>query len=159
TIVTSATYRQSSAYRPELAADDPGNTLLARQNRIRVEAEVVRDLALAASDLLDRKIGGPSIVPPFPDAPLAQRVQGEALKLTTKDHQRRGVYIHVQRTLTFPMLATFDAADGNQPCVRRDRSTTPMQALTLLNDPVFAEAAQALGKRLRQTSSERDERL
>jgi hypothetical protein len=79
--------------------------------------------------------------------------------MPTKEHHRRGVYIHVQRTLTYPMLAAFDVADGNQPCLRRDRSITPMQALTLLNDPVFTEAAQALGARLRKSANDRDERL
>ena len=124
-----------------------------------MDAEIVRDLALASSGLLDRKIGGPSIVPPFPEGLLAQRFQAEELRMPTKEHQRRGIYIHVQRTLTYPMLAAFDAADGNQPCQRRDRSATPMQALTLLNDPVFAEAARALGARLRKESAERDGRL
>jgi hypothetical protein len=159
TIVLSATYRQASAQRPELTKADAGNTLLARQNRFRVEAEIVRDLALASSGLLDRKLGGSSIVPPYPDGLLAQRFQAESLKLPTKEHHRRGIYIHVQRTLTHPMLAVFDVADGNQPCIRRDRSTTPMQALTLLNDPVYTEAAQALGAHLRKTSADRDERL
>jgi len=159
TIVTSATYRQSSTHRPEVAKIDPTNALLARQNRFRVEAEIVRDLALAVSGLLDPKLGGPSIVPPFPEGLLAQNFQSEELRLPTKEHYRRGIYIHVQRTLTHPLLAVFDAADGNQPCVKRDRSTTPMQALTLLNDPVFSEAAQALGSRLRKASSDRDDRL
>src|SRR5205807_2552718 len=144
TIVLSSAYRQASS----LAADDrtkidPGNTLLSRQNRFRVEAEIVRDLALASSGLLIPKLGGPSIVPPFPEGLLAQKFEAEALRLPTKDHHRRGIYIHVQRTLTYPMLAAFDVADGNQPCLRRDRSITPMQALTLLNDPVFTECTKA----------------
>ncbi len=157
TIVLSSTYRQASIFpSPEV---DPDNHRLGRQNRFRVEAEIVRDLALSASGLLDRKLGGPSIVPPFPEGLLAQRFQAEALRMPTKEHHRRGVYIHVQRTLTYPMLAAFDVADGNQPCLRRDRSMTPMQALTLLNDPVFTEAAQALGARLRKSAADRDERL
>jgi hypothetical protein len=163
TIVLSTTYRQTSILAPALAAEsaklDPDNRLLSRQNRYRVDAEIVRDLALATSGLLDRKLGGPSIVPPFPEGLLAQRFQAEALRMPTKEHHRRGVYIHVQRTLTYPMLAAFDVADGNQPCLRRDRSTTPMQALTMLNDPVFTEAAQALGARLRKSNGDRDERL
>lgn len=159
TIVTSATYRQSSTHRPDVAKIDPTNALLARQNRFRVEAEIVRDLALAVSGLLDLKLGGPSIVPPFPEGLLKQDFQSEELRLPTKDHHRRGIYIHVQRTLTHPLLAVFDAADGNQLCIKRDRSTTPMQALTLLNDPVFSEAAQKLGDRLRKVSPDRDERL
>jgi hypothetical protein len=158
TIVHSAAYQQASMHRAELKGD-PENVLLSRQNRFRVDAEIVRDLALASSGLLDRKLGGPSIVPPYPEGLLAQKFQAEALRMPTKDHHRRGVYIHVQRTLTYPMLAAFDAADGNQPCLRRDRSMTPMQALTLLNDPVFTEAAQALGTRIRNASGDRTERL
>lgn len=159
TIVLSQAYRQASIVDREVAKLDPANTLLSRQNRFRVEAEIVRDLALATSGLLDPKLGGPSIVPPFPEGLLAQRFQAEALRMPTKEHHRRGVYIHVQRTLTHPMLAVFDVADGNQPCLRRDRSTTPMQALTFLNDPVYVEAAQALGARLRKASASRDDRL
>jgi mono/diheme cytochrome c family protein len=159
TVLLSSVYRQSSATRPDLAKLDPGNRLLARQGRFRVEAEVVRDLALAASGLLDRKIGGPSIVPPFPEGMPTGQFSAEGMKLPGGDRHRRGLYIHTQRTLTFPMLATFDGADGNQPCVRRDRSTTPMQALTLLNDPVFIECARALGARLRREAKDQDERL
>ncbi|MFN3648954.1 MAG: PSD1 and planctomycete cytochrome C domain-containing protein [Armatimonadota bacterium] len=158
-IVSSATYRQASEHREELTRVDPENALLGRQNRFRVEAEIVRDLSLSVSGLLDRKLGGPSIVPPFPEGLLEQRFTNEALKLPGEERHRRGVYIHVQRTLTHPSLAAFDVADGNQACVRRDRSTTPIQALTLLNDPVFVECAQALGKRLAQLGPDRDTRL
>jgi hypothetical protein len=133
--------------------------MLGRQNRFRVEAEVVRDLSLSVSGLLNPKLGGPSIQPAFPEGLLEQRFSNEALKLPGEDRYRRGVYIHVQRTLTHPTLAAFDVADGNQTCVRRDRSTTPIQALTLLNDPVYVECAQVLGKRLIALSPDRDERL
>jgi hypothetical protein len=160
TIVTSATYRQASRQRDDLAQGDPSNALWGRQNRFRVEAEIVRDLALSVSGLLRPKLGGPSIVPPFPEGFLAQRFAAEALKMPTAERHRRGVYIHVQRTLTYPTLAAFDVADGNQPCPRRDRSVTPMQALTLLNDPVFAECAEVLGARLRSAApQEREARL
>jgi mono/diheme cytochrome c family protein len=158
-IVSSAVYRQSSGWRPDLADADPENTLLARQNRFRVEAEIVRDLSLAVSGLLDPKLGGPSIVPPFPKGLLEQRFTNEDLKLPGPERHRRGIYIHVQRTLPHPSLAAFDVADGNQTCVRRDRSITPIQALTMLNDPVFAECAQALGARLRKRPGTDDERL
>jgi mono/diheme cytochrome c family protein len=158
-IVTSAAYRQASEHRAALAGSDGDNVLLGRQNRFRVEAEIVRDLSLSVSGLLNPKLGGPSIVPPFPEGLLEQRFTNEALKMPGDDRHRRGVYIHVQRTLTHPSLAAFDVADGNQSCVRRDRSTTPIQALTLLNDPVFVECAQALGRRLISLSPERDERL
>jgi hypothetical protein len=158
-IVTSSTYRQASEHRAALATVDPENLLLGRQNRFRVEAEIVRDLSLSVSGLLDLKLGGPSIVPPFPEGLLDQRFTSEDLKLPGSERHRRGVYIHVQRTLTHPSLAAFDVADGNQACVRRDRSTTPIQALTLLNDPVFLECAQALGRRLPTLAPDRDERL
>jgi hypothetical protein len=150
-IVTSAAYRQSSRHRPELAERDPENTLWARQGRFRVEAEVVRDLALAAGGLLERRIGGPSVQPPLP----AGLMQLETLKTERfmetsagADRYRRGLYTNVQRTLINPMLQTFDVGDPNAVCTRRDRSNTPLQALTLLNDPVFVECAQALGRRV-----------
>jgi hypothetical protein len=159
TIVLSGAYRQASIHRAELVKVDPGNALLGRQNRFRMEAEIIRDLALGSSGLLDLKVGGPSMVPPFPEGFLAQKFTAEALKMPTKDRHRRSVYIHVQRTLSHPVLATFDAADGNQPCPRRDRSTTPMQALALLNDPVFLECAQALSQRLIKYGSSSSEGL
>jgi hypothetical protein len=151
TIVLSATYRQSSK-RPADTTRDPNNELLSRQNRFRVEAEIVRDLSLTASGLLSLKMGGPSIVPPFPDGLLEGKFTNEALKMPTADRHRRGVYIHVQRTLPHPTLATFDGADGNSPCPRRDRSVTPLQALALLNDPVFLECAKSLGERVRKSA-------
>jgi mono/diheme cytochrome c family protein len=162
-IVTSATYRQSSRHRPELAATDPNNAILARQNRFRVEAEIVRDLTLAASGLLNPKIGGPSFQPPLP-AGLARlpELKNERFVEATGGgaRYRRGIYIHTQRTFPYPMLATFDGPDSNALCTRRDRSNTPLQALTLLNDPVFFECAQALGRRLlREVKGGREERI
>jgi hypothetical protein len=151
-IVLSSTYRQASRHRQELKEQDPHNRLLARQDRFRVEAEVVRDLALDAGGLLDRRIGGPSIVPPFPRELPTGQFTAEALKMPTREWHRRGVYIHVQRTLTHPSLAAFDVADGNQACIRRARTTTPTQALTLLNDPTFDECARALGARVRSSA-------
>lgn len=159
TIVLSSTYRQASLIRDDARVKDPKNQLLHRQNRLRVDAEIVRDLALATSGLLDRKLGGPSIVPPFPKALPTGQFTAEALKMPTKEKNRRGIYIHVQRTLTHPTLSAFDATDGNQACVRRPRSTTPVQALTLLNDPTFIECAQALGKVLREASISHEERI
>lgn len=159
TIVMSSTYRQAPITRDEMCEKDPKNLQLHRQNRFRVEAEIVRDLALSVSDLLDPKIGGPSIVPPFPKALPTGQFTAEALKMPTKEKNRRGIYIHVQRTLTHPTLSAFDATDGNQACVRRARSITPIQALTLLNDPTFIECAQALGKKLQQSSKDDAERI
>jgi hypothetical protein len=149
-IVTSATYRQSSHERPELAARDPLNILLARQSRQRVEAEVVRDLALACSGLLTRTIGGPSVRPPQPAGISDLTYAGSArwVESTGPDRYRRGLYTWFQRTSPYPMLMTFDAPDSNVCVVRRERSNTPLQALTLLNDTVFVESAQALGRRI-----------
>ncbi len=157
TIVMSATYRQSSV-RPGNTTD-PNNELLARQNRFRVEAEIARDLSLATSGLLVSKLGGPSIVPPFPDGLLDQKFGAESLKMPAGDRHRRGIYIHVQRTLPHPTLAVFDAADGNVSCPKRDRSITPLQALTLLNDTVFVECARALGEVVRKTGVTDEARL
>lgn len=143
-IVLSETYRQSSTSSSELRKRDPENRLLARQNRFRLEAELVRDQYLAASDLLVRKVGGRSFRPPLPES--VTRVQfvnnwkadsGESLL-------RRGVYIHLQRNLMLPMLMTFDRPEAILSCTRRDRSNTPLQALTLLNAPVFLQSAQSL---------------
>ncbi len=145
-IVLSETYRQSSV--AGMKETDSANSLFGRQNRFRVEAEIVRDLSLSTSGLLVTTFGGPSIVPAFPEGFLDQKFTAEALKMPGADRHRRGIYIHVQRTLQHPTLAAFDGADGNQPCARRDRSTTPLQALTLLNDPVYVECARSLGNRL-----------
>jgi len=150
TIVHSATYRQSSAYRPELVSRDPANAWLARQNRFRLEAEVIRDSFLASSGLLSRKIGGPSVKPPLP-ADVAALGYANSVKWQESsgaDRYRRGLYIFFQRTVPYPMLATFDAPESNVTCTRRERSNTPLQSLTLLNDPVFFETAQALGRRM-----------
>lgn len=149
-IVMSNTYRQGSAIRPELMTRDPLNTLLARQNRLRLEAESVRDAYLAASGLLARKVGGPSIKPALPDdiAALGYANSVKWQESKGEDKYRRGLYIFFQRTVPYPMLMTFDAPDSNVACMRRERSNTPLQALTLLNDPVFFECAQALGLRM-----------
>jgi hypothetical protein len=149
-IVTSATYRQSSRVRPELVARDPLNVLLARQNRLRLEAENLRDVALAASGLLTRTVGGPSVRPPQPAGISELTYAGSAkwAESTGPARYRRGLYTWFQRTSPYPMLMTFDAPDSNLCCVRRERSNTPLQALTLLNDTVFVECAQALGQRV-----------
>jgi hypothetical protein len=149
-IVTSATYRQSSKTRPELAQRDPLNVLLARQARLRLEAENVRDMTLAASGLLTRIIGGPSVHPPQPPG-ISELTYANSVKWvvsTGSDRYRRGLYIWFQRTSPYPMLVTFDAPDSNLCVVRREKSNTPLQALTLLNDTVFVECAQALGRRI-----------
>jgi hypothetical protein len=149
-IVSSATYRQSSGIRTELLERDRLNVLLARQSRLRLEAESVRDTHLTASGLLNPALGGPGIRPPLP-ADIAALGYANSVKWNESggsDKYRRGLYIVFQRTVPYPMLVTFDAPDSNTTCTRRERSNTPLQALTLLNDPVFFECAQALGTRL-----------
>jgi hypothetical protein len=149
-MVLSATYRQSSQERPELQSKDPGNVLLARQSRLRLPAESIRDEALAVSGLLSPKIGGPSVRPLQPSgvAELAYNGSVKWEESTGEERYRRGLYIHFQRTTPYPLLVNFDAPRGDVPVCRRLRSDTPLQALNLLNDPVFLEAAQALAFRL-----------
>jgi hypothetical protein len=149
-IVESATYRQSSNVRNDLESRDPDNKLLARQVRLRLPAELVRDVTLAASGLLNPTIGGRSIRPPEPAAATASNSNLNSKEGSDTERYRRGLYIHFQRRYPYPELVTFDAPDSMNSCPRRNRSTTPLQALTLLNDPVFFEAAQALAVRLLQ---------
>ena len=149
-IVTSSTYRQSSVWRSDLIERDPNNLLLASQNRFRLEAETVRDACLAVGGLLNPSVGGPSTRPPLP-ADIAALGYANSVKWKASEGAekfRRGLYIFFQRTVPYPMLVTFDAPDSNATCTRRERSNTPLQALTLLNDPVFFECAQALGTRM-----------
>jgi len=149
-IVTSATYRQSSKARPELHDRDPLNILLARQSRIRLEAEGLRDAALSVSGLLVEKVGGPSVRPPQPPgiSELTYANSAKWVESTGPDRYRRGLYTWFQRTSPYPMLMTFDSPDGVVCMVRRERSNTPLQALTLMNDVVFVECARALGQQL-----------
>ena len=150
-IVTSATYKQSSTARPELETRDPGNTLLARQSRLRLPAELIRDEALSTSGLLDPSIGGPSVRPPQPKGVSEIGYSGNHWEESTgKDRYRRGLYIHFQRTTPYPLLANFDAPKSTATACRRMRTDTPLQALNLLNDPVFLEAARALAEQVQQ---------
>ncbi len=148
-IVTSATYRQASIARPDATAKDPLNKLLARQNRVRVEAEIIRDAALTASGLLSRKVGGPGVYPPLP-AEVFSFTQNRKAWPESKgeDRYRRGMYTFIWRQSQHHLLTTFDGADAQTSCTRRNRSNTPLQALHLANDPAFVEFADALGKRL-----------
>ncbi len=151
-ILNSAVYQQRSAHRAELAEVDPDNELLARQYRSRVEAEIIRDLALDASGLMAEKIGGPSVRPPQP-AEYSALTYANSAKWQTSEGEnryRRGLYTFFQRTSPYPMLMTFDAPDSNVCIARRPRSNTPLQALTLWNDVVFTECAQHLGRRVVQ---------
>ena len=148
-IVNSATYRQASRITPELYAKDPYNRLLARGPRVRVEGEVVQDIALSAGGLLNLKIGGPSVYPPIPEA-VGDTSYGGFTWPETKgpDRYRRGLYTFWKRSLPFPSLAAFDAPSGENSCPRRARSNTPLQALTTLNERTFVEAAQAMALRV-----------
>ncbi|HEY7311603.1 MAG TPA: PSD1 and planctomycete cytochrome C domain-containing protein [Gemmataceae bacterium] len=148
-IATSATYRQSSRSRPELATIDARNRLLARQNRLRLDAEVVRDVALASSGLLTRTVGGPSVYPPQPKGVYAfTQVPRNWEASTGADRFRRGLYTYFWRSAPHPDLTVFDAPEALATCTRRNRSNTPLQALTLLNDQGFYEFAQALADRV-----------
>jgi mono/diheme cytochrome c family protein len=146
-IVNSATYRQSSNVTPRLLERDPLNRFLARGARMRVEAEVVRDIALAASGLLNPKVGGPSVFPPAPDflfLPPASYGPKPWDESRNEDRYRRALYTFRYRSTPYPALQAFDAPNGDFSCVRRARSNTPVQALTTLNETVFLEAARAL---------------
>jgi hypothetical protein len=146
-IVTSATYQQSSSVSPELLARDPGNRLLARGPRLRLEAELIRDSVLRASGLLTAKFGGPSVFPPQPPGVTSDGSYGSLVWKTSEgpDRYRRGLYTYSKRTAPFAMSATFDGPSGEACVARREVSNTPLQALSLLNDVAIVEAAQALG--------------
>ena len=147
-LVTSATYQQGSSLRPELKDVDPQNRWLASQNPRRLEAEFVRDNALSISGLLNLEIGGPSVKPYQPDGYYAnlQFPDRKYIASTDADQYRRGVYMHWQRTFLHPMLANFDAPGRDECIANRNLSNTPQQALTLLNDPTFTEAARAFAE-------------
>jgi hypothetical protein len=148
-IVTSSTYRQASKARPDLAEKDPRNLLLARQERLRVEAEIVRDAALSASGQLDRTIGGPSVRPPQPDGVYAfTQTAKRWTPETGPGRYRRGMYTLFFRSAPYPLFTTFDAPDFQTVCTRRIRSNTPLQALTVANDEAFFEIAQGLAARV-----------
>lgn len=149
-IVMSRTYRQRSDHRPELETRDPKNRLLARQNRFRVEAEIVRDLSLASAGLLSAKQGGPSVFPPIPPG-VADVNYNSAFKWKVspgEDRYRRGMYTFFKRTAPHPNLMTFDCPDSNVTCVKRTRSNTPLAALITLNNQTFVEASQGLAQRV-----------
>lgn len=160
-VVTSATYRQSSAERQEQRVRDPDNAWLARQNRLRLAAELIRDNALAASGLLYPAIGGPSVFPPQPGGVSELSFSKKDWVVDTgPERYRRGLYVFLRRTSPYPMLVNFDAPDTLTSISRRERSNTPLQALNLLNDPVFLEAADALAYRVLESPAVGfDERL
>src|SRR6185436_13156365 len=149
-IVESATYRQSSRVTPELYKQDPYNRLLARGPRFRVEGEIVRDIALTASGLLNPTLGGRSVFPPAPEflfqPPVSYGPKDWPVS-TGEDRYRRSLYIFRYRSVPYPLLQTFDAPNGDFSCVRRLRSNTPLQALVSLNETTFLECAQALARK------------
>lgn len=149
-IVTSATYRQASRLSSTLLEHDPTNRLLARGPRFRMEAEMIRDNALAASGLLSRKIGGPSVFPAQPDGIWVMPYNSDQWKTSDgEDRYRRSLYTFWRRTAPYPAFVTFDATSREFCTVRRIRTNTPLQALTTLNDPAFLDAARALAQRMR----------
>jgi hypothetical protein len=157
-MVTSAVYRQSSLHRPDAAAVDPENRLLARQNRLRLDAEIIRDASLIASGLFAPKIGGPSVYPPQPDGVYqVTQIRREWNTSTGEDRYRRGMYTFFQRSAPHPSLIVFDAPDASAACTRRVRSNTPLQALTQLNDEAATEFAAALAQRMQKEAPEGDE--
>jgi hypothetical protein len=159
-IVTSATYRQSSTVTPALAARDPANVVLARGPRVRLDAEVIRDSMLAAAGLLSTKMGGPGVRPPQPEGVTEVAYGNPKWRVSDgEDRHRRSIYTFQKRTAPFAMTTTFDGPTGESCLARRDVSNSPLQALTLLNDPMFVEVARALGDAARQAGPDDAARL
>ena len=149
-IVTSSTYRQSSKLTAAAYESDPYNRLLARGPRFRVEGEIVRDIALAASGLLNPKLGGPSIMTPAPAflfEPPTSYAPFPWKHETGPDKYRRALYTFRRRSTPFPALQTYDVPNADSACVRRQRSNSPLQALVSLNEPLFVECSQALARK------------
>lgn len=159
-IVMSETYRQSSAHREDIVVLDPLNRLLSRQNRVRLDAEILRDSALAVSGLLKHGIGGSSFRPPLPEDVFDVGRSSHWQASPGDEIYRRSLYIITLRSVLYPTLTTFDAPDAADACVRRERSNTPLQALAMMNDSVFVDAAQSLALRvMRETPPETPQRL
>ena len=155
-IINSSTYRQTSKVPPELLERDPYNRLLARASRLRVEGEIVRDVALQASGLLNPKLGGPSIFSPAPAflfLPPASYGTFHWHEAQGAERYRRALYTFRRRSTPYPMLATFDVPNADASCVKRVRSNTPLQALTTLNETVFMESARALGQQMQKNGT------
>lgn len=150
TIVTSATYQQNSAVTPQLLERDPRNRLLGRGPRFRVDAEVVRDIALGVSGLISPQVGGPSIFPPVPQSVLDYNYFKPSYWVAAEgpDRYRRALYVFRKRSMPDPVLTTFDAPNADFACARRPRSNTPLAALVSLNEPVFVESARAMALRV-----------
>jgi hypothetical protein len=148
-LVLSATYRQDATISPQSLERDPANRLLARGPRTRLSAEMVRDQALAVAGVLSAKIGGPPVMPPQPEG-IWRTVYNGGKWVTSpgEDKHRRAIYTFVRRTSGYPSFLTFDAPSREVCTVRRIATSTPLQALVTLNDPVYLEAATALAGRM-----------
>ena len=158
TIVSSRVYQQSSRTRPELMDRDPKNQLLARGPRFRVDAEVIRDIALSVSGLLHQRLGGPSFFPPVPQSMLDYNyVRMDWPEAKGPERYRRSLYMFRKRSMPDPVLTSFDAPNADFACARRTRSNTPLAALVPLNEPVFIEAARALSMRILREGGSTDE--
>ena len=154
-IVSSRTYQQDTTISPEALERDPENIWLARGPRFRMSGEMIRDMVLASSGLLSRKLGGPSVHPPQPSSVTAAAYGGARWKASQGESRyRRSLYTFMKRTAPFAAFLAFDGPTGEQCLPRRDRSNTPIQALTLLNDEMFIEAARALAAQLKGTKDE-----
>jgi hypothetical protein len=149
-MVLSATYRQSAVITPELLEADPRNRWLGRASRLRLDAETVRDQALALSGLIHLEVGGPSVFPPQPEGLWRAAFNGERDYPTSvgEERYRRGIYVFMRRTVPNPTLSIFDAPSREVCSFRRQPTNTPLQAFVTLNDPVFVEAAQAMARRI-----------
>ncbi len=160
-IVTSATYKQASRVTPEMLARDPNNRLLTRGPRVRLEAEMVRDLVLRSSGLLAMKLGGPSVFPPQPPEVTTEGAYGRLDWRVSEglDRYRRGLYTFMKRTAPFALFGTFDGPSGEVCVARREVSNTPLQALTMLNDAAVLEGARELGRQLAEDKRPVEDRV
>ena len=162
TIVMSSTYRQTAAVPSAAIAKDPSNQLLARGPRFRLSGELIRDNLLAVSGLLSKKIGGPSVYPPQPEG-LWNEISGADIKVypasTGEDRYRRGIYTFLRRGNPNPMVLNFDGSNRSACVVKRDRSNTPVQALSLLNGPTFVDAAHAFADWIKDAEGDETEKI
>jgi hypothetical protein len=159
-MVTSSTYRQSSAYRAEAAKADSGNRLLWRFPRQRMEGESIRDSALFVSGLLNREVGGPSVFPPLPPNVQVAKTWTWETTPSVEEQNRRSVYIFVRRNMRYPMLEVMDMPDTQESCARRSNTVTAPQALTMLNSDVALSWAQGFGSRvLREAGGDRQAQI
>jgi hypothetical protein len=154
-IVHSATYQQDSTMRPDLQVVDPTNVLLARAPRVRLSAEAIRDTMLQISGLLEFKMGGAPIYPPQPDGFWRHVGRNEPKYETSNgtDRFRRGVYVIWRRSAPYPSFTNFDAPDRTSCVIKRSRTNTPLQALTLLNDPTYWEMTRAFANEIEASAS------